>query len=643
MSFGGDDRAVTVVVGAVLLLGIFVTAIAVYQVNVVPEQNYQTEIDHHERLAGDLIDLRDGVVNADRGTAGTGVPITLGTQYEQRLAGINPPQPHGTIRTADPGGPVEIEADGVSRTFESSVLTYEHDYNEYRDAPDRVLEHTLLYDQYGSENVTREQPTLVQGDSLVLPLVDGDLSETASGTASVTVDRVEGPRTASSGGNVSVTLPTEAPDRWAEYADSRSDATVESSTTASVTLDLDVAEVTLYRVSVGDDPGPDQLDGFGDETDPGSGASEYLIGFDGPATEAVNEGDGVHTSCESDGSACSFVLDETSDTLDLVATTSGAVVGAAVDYAVGTGSVVERFDRDGETGTDGTDRTTVEVDVDRGQQASFPAYVSSGGDAARMDVTIDRAARDVPHVGTPTTFGENDAGVAFEITNEGTSAITVDGISLDDTDADAVRVNDDGGPEVEIEVDGSLEGSLDTGVLTSIDIDGSEYELDESATIDPGESATVSIDVFRESTLYSTVDMRGHELDLTLYFEDGSQPFFLDVGPDFTELSAATTKDRGGGTEATAIEVEYVLTSDADGVDLTAVDDDGTTVTDSGDGTAGVEHDVELEGLGDTGEPSNNYPIEVTVAADPGYCYVATVEDGDDEPTLQADEWEDCV
>ncbi len=39
----GDDRAVSAVVGAVTLLGIFVTALALFQVNVVPAENTQVE------------------------------------------------------------------------------------------------------------------------------------------------------------------------------------------------------------------------------------------------------------------------------------------------------------------------------------------------------------------------------------------------------------------------------------------------------------------------------------------------------------------------------------------------------------------------------------------------------------------------
>lgn len=127
---------------------------------------------------------------------------------------VNPPQPRGTIQSERPSNDVRIEVGDESQTFETRFIAYEPGYNEYTNAPTTVYEHGLLYDQFDGASVTVEEPSLFNGDRFVMPILTGNPERTDTGTVSVSVHHMDGPRTRDvSGETVSITLPTAAADR----------------------------------------------------------------------------------------------------------------------------------------------------------------------------------------------------------------------------------------------------------------------------------------------------------------------------------------------------------------------------------------------------------------------------------------------
>ncbi|SEO65938.1 hypothetical protein SAMN04487948_10428 [Halogranum amylolyticum] len=99
MDFRGDDRGVTVQVGAILLFGLLILSMSAYQTTVVPAENEQVEFRHNQQVQEDLQSFRSAVSR----TVGTGVTqsvaIRTGTQYPERALFVNPPSPSGTVRT----------------------------------------------------------------------------------------------------------------------------------------------------------------------------------------------------------------------------------------------------------------------------------------------------------------------------------------------------------------------------------------------------------------------------------------------------------------------------------------------------------------------------------------------------------------
>ena len=205
MTFTGDERAQSVQVGAVLLFGVLIIAFSSYQAFAVPEQNREVEFNHNQEVQTQLQDLRNAVVSVPGETSSQSISVTLGTQYPSRAIARNPGPPSGALRTngtADSRHNVTIrnaQADGETgdywtgtspKRFNSGTLVYSPNYNVYGEAPATYYEHSLAYNQFRSGNVALSGQTLVNGREISIVTLNGSLSRTSSGTASVDVQPI---------------------------------------------------------------------------------------------------------------------------------------------------------------------------------------------------------------------------------------------------------------------------------------------------------------------------------------------------------------------------------------------------------------------------------------------------------------------
>lgn len=225
------DRAVAPLVGFVLLLGILVTAFAVYQVTFVPAQNAEVEFEHSQTVAGDLEELRAAMLTTGATQSRVSVPVRLGVQYPSRLVAVNPPPAEGRLRAdratvridgAETATRLRGDADrtllGVDH--ETRLLAYTPEYAETTFPPVTYLEHSLLFNQEAGANVTLADQRLVQNRSKTLNLVllEGELDDRGL-TGTVDIVRLDGPTgavplAASDGDTFELTVPTNAPGAW---------------------------------------------------------------------------------------------------------------------------------------------------------------------------------------------------------------------------------------------------------------------------------------------------------------------------------------------------------------------------------------------------------------------------------------------
>jgi hypothetical protein len=237
MRLRDDQRGQAIQIGFILIFGVLIISFASYQAFVVPNQNSEVEFNHNQQVQGQLQDLRNAIVSSVRTTASTSVTVDLGTTYPSRLAAANPPPPSGVLRTVgttDSGVALSVDNavakddetadywDGSRRSFSTGLLEYQPNYNEYRNAPRTVYDNTLLYNQFGSANVSVTGQTMVDGNQLTFVVLNGSLSAARSGSYSVDVQPVSTSTgvttvTNAAGADLSVSFPSRfPPEKWNE-------------------------------------------------------------------------------------------------------------------------------------------------------------------------------------------------------------------------------------------------------------------------------------------------------------------------------------------------------------------------------------------------------------------------------------------
>ena len=213
--FAADNRAVSAVIGFILIFGILVLLLTVYQAQIVPQQNAQTEFEHFEDSKNELIELRNTISTAGQADVSQFPSVTLGTNYQTRLLTINPPPPAGTLQTSDEY-PIIIEnKSGDSLTIPTRFLEYQPSYNELTVGPTQY-EHSVLYlderDRGNNVSIIKEQ-NLVKDGKVRITALQNKFEQT--GTNRVTLELYPEDDVDSSefpdpdGENLNVTIPTQ--------------------------------------------------------------------------------------------------------------------------------------------------------------------------------------------------------------------------------------------------------------------------------------------------------------------------------------------------------------------------------------------------------------------------------------------------
>jgi hypothetical protein len=188
-----DDRGVSTLIGAVLLLGFLVVLLSIYQAQFVPIQNKQVEFDHSIEVQDDMLEVRNAILSADTTGRSTFATVKLGPQYDSRVVGVNPPPPSGTLETAPPGNITVRDQSGstvsdlcpTTDPIQTRTLRYSPGYNEYREAPTIVYENTVVYLDYGDETILLSDERLVEGTTVNINPLNTSLRETGIRRVSV--------------------------------------------------------------------------------------------------------------------------------------------------------------------------------------------------------------------------------------------------------------------------------------------------------------------------------------------------------------------------------------------------------------------------------------------------------------------------
>jgi len=211
-AFTRDTRAVAPVVGFILMIGILVLLLAVYQAQVVPQQNAAAELEHHEDTRNELRSLHNAIAAVGADQSPRFQSITLGTAYESRTLGVNPTPPAGTIRTEQHNISI-VNGNNSQTNISTQFIEYQPGYNELS-VGSTWYENSVLYldeRERGNELSVVEDQNLVEDGNVTIVAVQNEFQETGTGRVTLALypqnglDNVSLPE---EDGNYTVEVPT---------------------------------------------------------------------------------------------------------------------------------------------------------------------------------------------------------------------------------------------------------------------------------------------------------------------------------------------------------------------------------------------------------------------------------------------------
>ena len=553
MTLRGDDRAVAVQIGAVILLGFIVVSLSLYQATVVPNENQQVEFQHNQRVQSDMLEVRNAIL----GTAATGsaapATVELGTRYPARVVAVNPAPPSGTLSTSSLGqisvrNATADDADtttedypetadfwnGTTHNYTTKSLEYRPSYANYDNAPTTVYENGLVYNRFRGGNVTRSGQPVVTGTRISLVALSGNLSQ--GGASSLLVDpqpvsvstRTISVTNDAAGENVSVVVPSElSANEWrnllnetGDYdpaADSSNGAYVYrvADRTAGVELYFEAGatyQLKLSKVGVGQgvgDTDPAYLtsaedlieDPFVDRTYPF--VVEVRDRYNNPVSKRVNASVDPGTVLEPGRYRYQY---------------SASSVGrdwVNVTYVQGSGESVYQT---GSQDFNGELRENVQYDVN--VQAGGGGSGNNGNTQAGQVSAVDGS--------TPDSESKE---LIFDVRNTGTTAVTITDFSIStpgnqNSGVDQVTNIDKPPGQDEVRIGGGYANPDSPSNDNNYQTDGRNYGLNQTASLSNGGTVSVTMGEFNDGNIqliYELVDSEANaDITVGFTFEDGS-------------------------------------------------------------------------------------------------------------------------
>jgi len=213
----GDEKAVSEVIGTILIFTILIAFVGLLQVYSVPVWNEEIEFAHYNIIFNDVLELKKMIPE----TAVYDLPRTsvlhTSLDYPNRFVLLNPGKPSATVTTKF-DKQITITYDGnVTERMNSCTIRIEEHYN-YFDAPALVIEHGMIIGQKGDTGYIIDDP-LFGSNNMDIPFINCD--NTSVGTTSSLALHVYPflSRTITVS-NASLSFYTDYPELWGKYLDS---------------------------------------------------------------------------------------------------------------------------------------------------------------------------------------------------------------------------------------------------------------------------------------------------------------------------------------------------------------------------------------------------------------------------------------
>jgi hypothetical protein len=222
-----DDRAQSIQIGAILLFGILIIGLSIFQTVVVPQENGRVEFNGYAETTEDLVTFRNDILTAGTQGGQQAESLKTGVRYPPRAVLVNPGPPVGSVGTtaaenvtisgvvAVSGEPRNVQGiwnttERGTQNYSTRSLVFTPAYNEIT-VPSVELSGDGAYRLTGNGPLALTERRAIVGNTITLVTVDGDLrtgsltSSVAASPASVATRSVT--VTGDRGANFTVTLP----------------------------------------------------------------------------------------------------------------------------------------------------------------------------------------------------------------------------------------------------------------------------------------------------------------------------------------------------------------------------------------------------------------------------------------------------
>ena len=216
-----EERGVSVVIGAMLMMLVVAAMWGTIQAFLVPDWNKDVEYEHLNIVHDDMMTFKSDVEDV----ASSGEPkssnFRMGCCYPNRMFLANPGAGVAGSLTSDnvavsivytidtPGDPT------ITQTYNSNRVIYEAQGNI--DSPKLVYEHGVIIRDYGNASATTDEQSLIIGDEIFIPVLTGNLTASSSmETESITLKPLSRPYSRSRIKSVTITMDTNYPAVWAQ-------------------------------------------------------------------------------------------------------------------------------------------------------------------------------------------------------------------------------------------------------------------------------------------------------------------------------------------------------------------------------------------------------------------------------------------
>jgi hypothetical protein len=214
-----EERGVSVVIGAMLMLLIVAAMWGTIQAYHVPNWNKDVEYEHLNAVNDDMMTFKSDVEDVALSREPKSSNIHMGLYYPNRMFLANPGSGVAGSLTSD-NAPVSIvyTIDGlgdptITRTYSSNRISYE--VQGTVDSPKLVYEHGVIIRDYGGESATTDEQSIIAGGEIYIPVLLGSLTSLSSmETQSIDISPLSQSYSRTNVKSVTITLDTDYPEVW---------------------------------------------------------------------------------------------------------------------------------------------------------------------------------------------------------------------------------------------------------------------------------------------------------------------------------------------------------------------------------------------------------------------------------------------